>query len=97
VINPHDHFDHRMAGLLVEDARKRHDWSVWYYVGYALGTRAANRSKGEAREKTALFRAYEDEMIRANPKWSAYAEHPEFYSECMVRTYRRRARASRTR
>jgi GlcNAc-PI de-N-acetylase len=91
-INPHDHFDHRMAGLLVEDLRKVRGWDVWYYVGYALGTRAANRSADRSRQKTALFRAYDDEMIRANPKWSAYAEHPAFYSQCMVRTYVRRAR-----
>ena len=85
--NPHDHFDHRMSGLLVAAVRKDRSWSIWYYVGYALGTRAPNRSGEQARQKTALFRAYDAEMIRANAKWSAYAEHPSFYSECMVRTY----------
>jgi len=34
-----------------------------YYVGYALGTRAANRATGQAREKTAIFRGLRQEMI----------------------------------
>jgi len=88
-INPHDHFDHRITGLMVEEMRKRHDWSARYYVGYALTSRAANRSTEETQEKTAAFRAYDDVMIRANPAWSAYAEHPRFYSQCMQRTYAR--------
>jgi LmbE family N-acetylglucosaminyl deacetylase len=92
-INPHDHFDHRMTGLLVQDLRRAHNWRAWYYVGYALSTRAANRSADESRQKTSLFRAYDDAMISVNPKWSAYAEHPRFYSDCMVRTYARRAPA----
>jgi hypothetical protein len=90
-INPHDHFDHRMAGLLVQELRRGHDWKVWYYVGYALSTRAANRSVEQSRKKTILFRAYDDAMISVNPKWSAYAEHPRFYSDCMARTYARQA------
>ena len=92
--NPHDHFDHRMAGLLVNDLRKGQSWNTRYYVGYALATRAANRSADEAREKTAIFLAYDKEMMRVNQAWSAYAEHPAFYSECMLRTYARKARAS---
>jgi hypothetical protein len=92
--NPHDHFDHRMAGLLVNDLRKGQTWNARYYVGYALATRAANRSADEAREKTAIFLAYDKEMMRVNKAWSAYAEHPAFYSECMLRTYARKARAS---
>ena len=92
--NPHDHFDHRMAGLLVNDLRKGQTWNTRYYVGYALATRAANRSADEAREKTAIFLAYDKEMTRVNKAWSAYAEHPAFYSECMLRTYARKARAS---
>jgi LmbE family N-acetylglucosaminyl deacetylase len=95
--NPHDHFDHRMAGLLVEDLRRRQRWKTQYYVGYALAARAANRSNEEAREKTAIFLAYDKEMKRANPRWSAYEEHPGFYSECMVRTYARKAPASNSR
>jgi LmbE family N-acetylglucosaminyl deacetylase len=91
--NPHDHFDHRMTGLLVEDLRRTQRWKTQYYVGYALATRAANRSTDEAREKTAIFLAYDREMKRVNPKWSAYAEHPGFYSECMLRTYSRKARS----
>jgi LmbE family N-acetylglucosaminyl deacetylase len=94
-VNPHDHYDHRIAGLLVADARKGRGWSAWYYVGYALSTRAANRSVEDAREKTVLFRAYDAEMIRANPKWSAYAEHPVFYSQCMERTSVRRVAGGR--
>jgi len=92
--NPHDHFDHRMAGLLVNDLRKGQTWNTRYYVGYALATRAANRSADEAREKTAIFLAYDKEMMLVNKAWSAYAEHPAFYSECMLRTYARKARAS---
>jgi LmbE family N-acetylglucosaminyl deacetylase len=95
--NPHDHFDHRMAGLLVEDLRRRQRWKTQYYVGYALATRAPNRSNEEAREKTAIFLAYDKEMKRVNPRWSAYEEHPAFYSECMVRTYTRKARSSTSR
>jgi LmbE family N-acetylglucosaminyl deacetylase len=96
-INPHDHFDHRMAGLLVEKLRVSRGWSVLYYVGYALGTRSANRSGDQVRDKTALFRVYDAEMIRADPRWSAYREHPGFYSQCMSRTYVRRATGARHR
>ena len=92
--NPHDHFDHRMAGLLIDDLRKKTKWNTQYYVGYALATRGANRSTGQAREKTAIFLAYDREMIRANKAWSAYGEHPTFYSECMLRTYARKARVT---
>jgi LmbE family N-acetylglucosaminyl deacetylase len=92
--NPHDHFDHRMAGRLVEDLRRTQRWKTQYYVGYALATRAANRSTDEAREKTAIFLAYDKEMKRVNPQWSAYEEHPGFYSECMLRTYARKVQSS---
>lgn len=95
--NPHDHFDHRLVGLLVEDLRQTQRWRTQYYVGYALATHAANRSNDEAREKTAIFLAYEREMKRVNPKWSAYEEHPGFYSECMLRTYARKARSPKYR
>jgi LmbE family N-acetylglucosaminyl deacetylase len=91
--NPHDHFDHRMVGLLVEDLRKRQKWNTWYYVGYALATRAANRSTDQAREKTAMFLAYDKEMMRVNKTWGAYEEHPGFYSECLLRTYARKPRS----
>jgi len=93
-INPHDHFDHRMVGLLVADARKSNAWDVTYYVGYALATRAANRSTAQARTKGVIFRAYDAEMIAGNKAWSAYAEHPAFYSQCMLRTYYRRVAKS---
>lgn len=97
VANPHDHFDHRMAGLLVDDLRGKEGWNAQYYAGYALATRAANRTLDQAREKTAIFLAYDNEMTRANKAWSAYAEHPVFYAECMLRTYARRARSLRDR
>ena len=90
VINPHDHFDHRMAGLLVEDLRRKNKWNVVYYTGYALASRAANRSNNQARQKVALFRAYDAVMTRSNPGWSAFREHPAYYAECMVRTYGRK-------
>jgi LmbE family N-acetylglucosaminyl deacetylase len=92
-INPHDHFDHRMAGYLVADSRSATKRAVHYYVGYALGTRAANRTPGETRDKTAIFRTYDAAMIRVNSKWGAYAEHRAFYSQCMIRTYWRPARS----
>jgi LmbE family N-acetylglucosaminyl deacetylase len=85
--NPHDHFDHRMAGFLVADLRKQNDVGAMYYLGYALATRAANRSTDQTQAKTALFIAYDREMMAANKKWSAYQEHRAFYSECMQRTY----------
>jgi LmbE family N-acetylglucosaminyl deacetylase len=95
-INPHDHFDHRIVGLLAEEVRKRHGWRARYYVGYAVASRASNRGAEAVRAKTAIFRAYDAVMIRANPAWSAYSEHPTFYSECMQRTYARSVpRASR--
>jgi len=93
IVNPHDHFDHRMAGLLIADLRKWRPLDVRYYVGYALSTRAANRSNDQARQKTAVFLAYDQEMVRSNKDWSAYREHPAFYSDCMVRTYARSPRA----
>lgn len=96
-INPHDHFDHRMAGLLVADAGLSATHPTRYYVGYALGTRAANRSAREILEKTAIFRAYDAAMTRVNSEWSAYAEHRAFYSQCMLRTYWRRAPGRRNR
>lgn len=85
--NPHDHFDHRMAGLLVADLRKQNSLGAMYYLGYALATRAANRSADQTRAKTALFIAYDREMMAVNKKWSAYQEHRAFYTECMQRTY----------
>lgn len=90
VVNPHDHFDHRMAGLLVYDMRKQSKWNVAYYTGYALATRAPNRSEDQVRQKTSLFLAYDKVMTEANPKWSAYRERPAFYSQCMLRTYARK-------
>jgi len=89
VVNPHDHFDHRMAGRLVEELKRQRSLVVRYYVGYALATRADNRSNEQARLKTAIFNAYDQEMMRVNKNWSAYREHPVFYSECMRRTYAR--------
>ena len=89
--NPHDHFDHRMVGLLAYDMRKSKPWNTRFYVGYAVATHAANRSSGQARDKESLFLAYNNEMMRVNRAWSAYAEHPAFYSQCMLRTYARTA------
>lgn len=87
VRNPHDHFDHRMAGLLVADIRKQHRLGAMYYVGYALATRAVNRSTAQTQAKTTLLLAYDREMTAVNRKWSAYQEHRAFYLECMQRTY----------
>jgi hypothetical protein len=85
--NPHDHFDHRIAGFLIADLRKHHLFSVMYYVGYAVATRAVNRSTAQAQAKTALLLAYDREMTAVNKSWSAYQEHRAFYSQCMQRTY----------
>jgi LmbE family N-acetylglucosaminyl deacetylase len=85
--NPHDHFDHRMTGLLVADLRKQRKLGAMYYVGYALATRADNRSNDQTQAKTALLIAYDREMTAVNKKWSAYQEHRAFYSECLQRTY----------
>jgi hypothetical protein len=92
-MNPHDHFDHRMAGLLVYDVRRKNGWNVAYYAGYALSTRAANRTGEEVRQKTSLFRAYDNVMTQANPEWGAYRERPGFYSQCMTRTYARKVKS----
>jgi LmbE family N-acetylglucosaminyl deacetylase len=91
-VNPHDHFDHRIAGLIVDGLRATERWRVRYYVGYALTSRAPNRSNEQVRAKTAMFLAYDEEIQRENPKWSAYREHPAFYSQSMLRTYARSAR-----
>lgn len=96
-VNPHDHFDHRMTGLLVADLRKSRGWKARYYVGYALASRAPNRSAEQAREKTAIFIAYDTEMMSVDKRWGAYAEHPAFYSQCMMRTYARNAPVLRVR
>jgi len=85
--NPHDHFDHRMAGALVADLRKQNHSGAMYYLGYALATRADNRSNDQTHAKTALFIAYDREMMAVNRKWGAYEEHRAFYTECMQRTY----------
>lgn len=90
VVNPHDHFDHRMSGLLVADSRRKSGSNVVYYAGYALASRAANRSESQTRQKVALFQAYDAVMTRVNSRWSAYREHPAFYAECMLRTYGRK-------
>lgn len=95
-INPHDHFDHRLAGYLVADLRPQLSRPTLYYVGYALGTRAANRTGRAVREKTSIFRAYDAEMTRVDSTWGAYSEHPAFYSQCMLRTYRRLAPTPRS-
>ncbi len=88
-INPHDHYDHRMAGKLIETLLRANAWQGRYYVGYALATRAPNRTTLQRQEKTEVFSAYDREMKLINPAWSAYGEHPGFYSECMERTYSR--------
>lgn len=95
LINPHDHFDHRMAGRLAQDLQRSEKWPAFYYLGYALATRDDNLRPAEVRLKTHVFEEYDSVMIAANRKWSALAEHRTFYSECLRRTYwRRSSRAS---
>ena len=43
-------------------------------------------------QPTEVFLGYDQEMTRANNDWSAYREHPSFYSGCMLRTYARTPR-----
>ena len=93
--NPHDHYDHRMAGKLVESLLRANQWSGRYYVGYALATRSPNRTTKQRQEKLEVFEAYDQEMMRINQSWSAYREHPAFYSQCMLRTYARTVPARR--
>jgi LmbE family N-acetylglucosaminyl deacetylase len=88
-INPHDHYDHRMAGKLIESLLRANGWQGRYYVGYALAMRAPNRTTLQRQEKTEVFSAYDREMKLINPSWSAYREHPGFYAECLQRTYAR--------
>jgi len=95
-VNPHDHFDHRMAGVMIQNLWNREPWRIRYYVGYALSSRAPNRSNDQVRAKTALFLAYDEEIQRVNPEWSAYREHPAFYSQCLLRTYARSPHASKS-
>lgn len=87
--NPHDHYDHRMAGKLTENLLRATQWAGRYYVGYAVATRSPNRTTRQQQEKLEVFEAYDQEMMRINPSWSAYREHPAFYSQCMLRTYAR--------
>ena len=91
-INPHDHYDHRISGKLTETLINAQGWQGRYYVGYALATRAPNRTAVQRQEKTEVFTAYDNEMTAMDPKWSAYGEHPRFYADCMLRTYSRIAR-----
>ncbi|HET9634937.1 MAG TPA: PIG-L family deacetylase [Gemmatimonadaceae bacterium] len=90
-VNPHDHYDHRMAGKLTESLLNANGWVGRYYVGYALAMRAPNRTTLQQQEKTGVFSAYDREMMLINPAWSAYREHPRFYADCMERTYSRSA------
>jgi LmbE family N-acetylglucosaminyl deacetylase len=93
-VNPHDHYDHRMAGKLTESLLNANGWEGRYYVGYALAMRAANRTGRQQQEKTAVFSAYDREMMLINAAWSAYREHPRFYADCMQRTYSRSVSAT---
>ena len=95
-VNPHDHFDHRMTGMMIQNLSNREPGRTRYYVGYALSSRAPNRSNDQVRAKTALFLAYDEEIQRVNPEWSAYREHPAFYSQCLLRTYARSPHAGKS-
>jgi hypothetical protein len=92
VVNPHDHTDHRAAGLLAKQLSRDRNWVASYYVGYALATRADNLSSKRRQLKTSLFLQYDREMTRVHEDWSAYREHPKFYAQCMGRTYYRAPR-----
>jgi LmbE family N-acetylglucosaminyl deacetylase len=91
LINPHDHFDHRMAGRLAQDLERSEHWTAFYYLGYALAARDDNLLPDAAQSKTTLFGAYDSVMVAGNRSWSALVEHRTFYSECLRRTYWRRS------
>ena len=95
VINPHDHTDHRVAGLLADQLRRERHWMASYYVGYALATRADNLSSRRRQTKTSLLLLYDGEMTRVHREWSAFREHPKFYAQCLARTYHRTPRPKR--
>jgi len=89
-INPGDHSDHHLGGLVAARLRTNTGWGAIYYVGYALAGRPDNRTLVQTRQKTELFLVYDREMLLANRAWSAYADRPRFYSMCMLRTYARK-------
>ena len=91
VINPHDHYDHRIAGRLAAELERRDHHLANYYLGYAVIARDDNLSPKATRTKAELFEAYDRTMVAANAGWSALAEHRTFYSECLKRTYFRRS------
>jgi LmbE family N-acetylglucosaminyl deacetylase len=90
LVNPHDHFDHRMAGHLVQELTRSAHSAAFYYLGYALAARDDNLTPAATHAKTRLFQAYDGVMTAANRKWSPFVEHRTFYSECLRRTYLRR-------
>ncbi len=92
VVNPRDHSDHRMAGLVGARFKIDLGWALIYYVGYALAGRPDNRTPAQREQKTALFLVYDREMVLADRAWGTYVERPRFYSMCMLRTYARRVR-----
>ena len=94
LINPHDHYDHRMAGRLAADLQRSKQWNAYYYLGYAVAAREDNLPPDAMQTKTRLFQAYDKIMIATNRKWSALGEHRTFYSECLRRTYRRKSAPS---
>jgi hypothetical protein len=83
------------VGLMIEEVWKQRGMPVRYYAGYALASRAPNRTNEQTRDKTEVFLAYDAEMTRADKTWSAFSEHRAFYSQCMQRTYVRSARPLR--
>jgi len=97
VINPHDHFDHRMAGRLSQSLERSEQWNALYYLGYALAARDDNLRPSGVQAKSHLFQEYDRVMVAVNPKWSALAEHRVFYLECLRRTYWRRSSKGITR
>ena len=97
LINPHDHYDHRIAGRLAADLQRSNRWNAYYYLGYAVVARDDNLPAAGLQAKTRLFQAYDNVMIAANRKWSALGEHRTFYSECLRRTYWRRSIPSSSR
>jgi hypothetical protein len=94
LINPHDHYDHRVAGQLAADLERSTQWTAYYYLGYALVAKDDNLPAAGLQAKNNLFEAYDKVMVAANRNWSALGEHRTFYSECLRRTYWRRSSRS---
>jgi LmbE family N-acetylglucosaminyl deacetylase len=87
--NPDDHSDHTFTGNLVREIAAALGAEVTYYAGYDIANRPANLTVDRVMSKSAVFLAYERQILLANRGWSAYQSAPAEYSAWLFRTYRR--------